>query len=162
MNDAGPDVSVAHAQLLGEDGGDRKSRVDSAALLLVTLGLGVVPLLYLTGNMEIVQVNMLGRYLCFAIVAVSLDLIWGYTGLLCLTAWFCFGNLHTHLLDTHDAETFRAHLRLEQDLLFFSGEKEQASGRPFAEAVKYLTFLIFGNDPAAFHLLVVAMHTLAA
>ena len=85
-----------------------------------------------------------------------------YTGLPCLTAWFCFGNLHTHLLDTHDAETFRDHLRIEQDLLFFFGEKEQASGRPFAEAVKYLTFLIFGTDPAAFHLLVVAMHTLAA
>ncbi|HIG56299.1 MAG TPA: tetratricopeptide repeat protein [Candidatus Latescibacteria bacterium] len=85
-----------------------------------------------------------------------------YTGLLCLTAWLCFGNLHTHLLDTHDAEAFRDHLRIEQDLLFFFGEKEQASGRPFAEAVKYLAFLIFGNDPAAFHLLVVAMHTLAA
>jgi urea transport system ATP-binding protein len=94
MNDAGPDVSVAHAQLLGEDGGDRKSRVDSAALLLVTLGLGVVPLLYLTGNMEIVQVNMLGRYLCFAIVAVSLGLIWGYTGLLCLcqSLFFALGG----------------------------------------------------------------------
>jgi urea transport system ATP-binding protein len=94
MNDAGPDVNVAHAQLLGEDGGDRKSRVDSASLLLVTLGLGVVPLLYLTGNMEIVQVNMLGRYLCFAIVAVSLDLIWGYTGLLCLcqSMFFALGG----------------------------------------------------------------------
>ena len=94
MNDAGPDVSVAHARLLGEDGGDRKSRVDSASLLLVTLGLGVVPLLYLTGNMEIVQVNMLGRYLCFAIVAVSLDLIWGYTGLLCLcqSMFFALGG----------------------------------------------------------------------
>ena len=90
MNDAG----VMHARLLGEEGGDRTSRVDSASLLLVTLGLGVVPLLYLTGNMEIVQVNMLGRYLCFAIVAVSLDLIWGYTGLLCLcqSLFFALGG----------------------------------------------------------------------
>ena len=90
--------------------------------------------------------------------------IWAaYAGLLCLIAWFCFGDLRTHLLDAHDAETFRDHLRIQQDwTFFFSPDKEQASGRPFAEALKYFTFLLFGNSPAAFHLLVVAFHTLAA
>ena len=90
--------------------------------------------------------------------------IWpGYAGLLCLVAGLCFGNLRTHLLDTHDAETFRDHLRIQQDwTLFFSPDKEQASGRPTAEAVKYLVFLLCGNDPAAFHLLSIAIHTLAA
>ena len=82
------------APLLGESQGDRKSRTDAASLLLVLLGLVVVPLLYLTDNIDIVQVNMLGRYLCFAIVAVSLDLIWGYTGLLCLcqSLFFALGG----------------------------------------------------------------------
>jgi urea transport system ATP-binding protein len=82
------------APLLGESRGDRKSRTDAASLLLVLLGLVVVPLLYLTDNIDIVQVNMLGRYLCFAIVAVSLDLIWGYTGLLCLcqSLFFALGG----------------------------------------------------------------------
>ena len=90
--------------------------------------------------------------------------IWpGYAGLLCLIAGLCFGNLRTHLLDTHDAETFHDHLQIQQDwTFFFSADKQQASGRPFAEAVKYLAFLFFGNNPAAFHLLVVAIHTLAA
>ena len=54
-----------------------------------------------------------------------------YTGLLYLTAWLCFGNLHTHLLDTHDAETFSDHLRIEQDLFFFSAKK---SKRPAARS----------------------------
>ena len=78
-------------QLLGAS---QPGNREHAALLLVVLGLVVVPLLYLTGNMEIVQVNMLGRYLCFAIVAVSLDLIWGYTGLLCLcqSLFFALGG----------------------------------------------------------------------
>jgi urea transport system ATP-binding protein len=82
------------APLLGESQGDRKSRTDAASLLLILLGLVVIPLLYLTDNIDIVQVNMLGRYLCFAIVAVSLDLIWGYTGLLCLcqSLFFALGG----------------------------------------------------------------------
>ena len=53
----------ADAPLLGESRTDRKSRTDAASLLLVLLGLVVVPLLYLTDNIDIVQVNMLGRYL---------------------------------------------------------------------------------------------------
>ena len=80
-----------------------------------------------------------------------------------LVAALCFGNLRTHLLDTHDAETFRDHLQIQQDwTFFFSPDKAQASGRPTAEAVKYLAFLLCGNDPAAFHLLSIAIHTLAA
>jgi tetratricopeptide (TPR) repeat protein len=86
-----------------------------------------------------------------------------YAGLLSLVAALCFGALRTHLLDTHDAETFRDHERIAADLaLFFSPHKEQASGRPFAEAVKYTAYLIWGNDVAAFHLLVVFFHLLAA
>ena len=82
---------------------------------------------------------------------------------LCLIAALCFGNLHTHLLDTHDADSFSDHLQIQQDgTFFFSPDKAQASGRPVAEAVKYLVFLICGNDPAAFHLFSVAVHALAS
>ena len=39
-------------------------------------------------------VPLLGKYLCFAILALSLDLIWGYAGILCLgqAAFFAFGG----------------------------------------------------------------------
>lgn len=62
-------------------------------IILAVLGLGVVPLMYFTGIMPIETVNMLGRYLCFAIVAVGLDLIWGYTGILslCQALFFTVG-----------------------------------------------------------------------
>ncbi|HZZ59270.1 MAG TPA: hypothetical protein VFE31_15670, partial [Opitutaceae bacterium] len=29
-------------------------------------------------------INLYGKYLCYAILAISVDLLWGYTGLLCL------------------------------------------------------------------------------
>ena len=75
----------------------------------------------------------------------------------------CFASLRTHLLDTHDAESFSDHLRIAEDWrYFFSPEKEQATGRLLADGVKYATFLVFDNDVAAFHLLVVFVHTIAS
>ena len=58
--------------------------------LIVITALGVVPGLYWAGYMTIETVNMFGRYLAFAMVALSLDLIWGYTGMLCLCQSFFF------------------------------------------------------------------------
>lgn len=39
-------------------------------------------------------VNQLGRFLCFAIVALGIDLVWGYTGILslCQALFFCLGG----------------------------------------------------------------------
>ena len=89
-------------------------------------------------------------WLCYATVVAALT-------------WLSFGSLRFHQLDTHDAESFADHLRIEQDgSYFFSADKQQVQGRLVADAVKYATFLIFGNDPAVFHLLVVALHMLAS
>ena len=60
------------------------------ALLMLLIGFGVVPLLYSNGEIGIESVNMLGRYLCFALLALSLDLLWGYGGMLCLCQSFFF------------------------------------------------------------------------
>ena len=45
-------------------------------------------------SLDIESVNMLGRYLALAILAVSLDLLWGYTGMLCLcqSLFFALGG----------------------------------------------------------------------
>jgi urea transport system permease protein len=53
-----------------------------------------VPCLYLGGVISIDTVNMLGRYLALALVAISLDLVWGYTGMLCLcqSLFFALGG----------------------------------------------------------------------
>ena len=57
---------------------------------LVLIGLIGIPALYLGGLISIETVNQLGRYLCFAIAALSLDLIWGYGGMLCLCQFLFF------------------------------------------------------------------------
>jgi urea transport system permease protein len=59
-------------------------------IVLILIGLIVIPLLYYTGRISIETVNMLGRYLAFAIMAVGLDLVWGYTGILSLCQAFFF------------------------------------------------------------------------
>src|SRR6185437_868057 len=53
----------------------------------------VIPLLALTNVVEVYRINDLGRYLACAIVAVGIDLIWGYTGILslCQGLFFCLG-----------------------------------------------------------------------
>lgn len=57
----------------------------------IALACGIaIPLLYLGGFVSIDTVNMLGRYLALALVAISLDLVWGYTGMLCLCQSFFF------------------------------------------------------------------------
>jgi len=62
--------------------------------VLLFVGLVVIPLLYYTGQISIEKVNMLGRYMTFAIVAVGLDLVWGYTGILslCQALFFSLGG----------------------------------------------------------------------
>jgi urea transport system permease protein len=53
----------------------------------------VVPALNLAGVIEPYNLNRLSRYLCFAIAALGLDLIWGYAGVLTLAhaLFFCLG-----------------------------------------------------------------------
>jgi hypothetical protein len=86
-----------------------------------------------------------------------------YIALVALLTALCFSGVADLGLDTHDADTFRDHERIAQDFsFFFSPDKEQASGRPLAEAVKYLAYLAWGNDPGIFHLLVVFFHALAS
>ena len=50
-----------------------------AILLLV-----VVPALNAAGVLSDFTINLWGKYLCYAILAISVDLLWGYTGLLSL------------------------------------------------------------------------------
>ena len=49
-----------------------------------------VPGLYWLDWISIETVRMMGRYLALAMVALSLDLLWGYTGMLCLCQSFFF------------------------------------------------------------------------
>ena len=43
-----------------------------------------MPALNAFGMIENFTLNLWGKYLCYGIMAISIDLLWGYTGLLCL------------------------------------------------------------------------------
>lgn len=62
--------------------------------ICVVVGLVGVPLGYGAGWVSVETVNMLGRYMTFAIIAVGLDLLWGYAGILslCQATFFCLGG----------------------------------------------------------------------
>jgi urea transport system permease protein len=53
-----------------------------------------VPALALGGAIDPSSLNRLGRYLAFALVAIGIDLVWGYTGMLslCQALFFCLGG----------------------------------------------------------------------
>lgn len=70
-----------------------KLRRQAIWVLLFVLFL-LVPALSLIGVIEPHNLNRLGRYLCFAIAALGIDLIWGYAGVLslCHALFFCLGG----------------------------------------------------------------------
>lgn len=57
---------------------------------MIFLGLVVIPMLYLTGLMSPVSLNKFGQYAAFALVAIGLDLVWGYMGVLSLCQFLFF------------------------------------------------------------------------
>jgi urea transport system permease protein len=75
---------------------------DPAFLGLTAAFVVIAPLLNLIGVLPDLYLNMLGRYLCFALAALGLDLIWGYTGILslCQAFFFCLGgySIGMHML----------------------------------------------------------------
>ncbi|MBV8780954.1 MAG: urea ABC transporter permease subunit UrtC [Phycisphaerae bacterium] len=68
-------------------------RIVSVALVAL-LFFVTIPALTLAGVIPDYKLNFLGKYLCFALVALGIDLIWGYTGLLslCQALFFCLGG----------------------------------------------------------------------
>jgi urea transport system permease protein len=54
----------------------------------------LVPVLNWQGVIADTTLNLWGRYFCFAIVALGMDLIWGFTGILslCQAFFFCLGG----------------------------------------------------------------------
>ena len=53
----------------------------------------LLPFAYKLGYVDISTVTLWGRYFCFIIAAIGVDLIWGYTGVMtmCHAFFFCIG-----------------------------------------------------------------------
>jgi urea transport system permease protein len=71
-------------------------------LLFVLFFAIVLPAGHLLGIVSINTISLWGRYCCFAIAALGIDLIWGYTGIMsmCQAFFFCLGGycMGMHLL----------------------------------------------------------------
>ncbi|MCW1923742.1 urea ABC transporter permease subunit UrtC [Luteolibacter arcticus] len=95
----------------------------AAVALFLVVGM---PALNAAGVIEDFYLNTWGKYLCYAILAISVDLLWGYTGLLCLgqSLFFSLGGymfgMHLMLMIGPDA-VYKSAL---PDFMDFMGRKE--------------------------------------
>jgi len=90
-----PAVTRSHTLIMYQVPAQMQTRVGNILLACGALFLlGGVPALYGIGRMDITTVNQLGRFLCLAITALGIDLVWGYCGALtlCQAMFFCFGG----------------------------------------------------------------------
>uniref|UniRef100_UPI00398B0FB1 urea ABC transporter permease subunit UrtC n=1 Tax=Azospirillum agricola TaxID=1720247 RepID=UPI00398B0FB1 len=76
---------------------DRKAGVVLTILALLAVLVPVMTLLVPADSpfhMSVFTVSLLGKYLCFALLALALDLVWGYVGILSLghAAFFALGG----------------------------------------------------------------------
>ena len=68
--------------------------------IIATLLIVVFPLLNSYGVISNFTINLWGKYLCYALLAISVDLLWGYTGLLSLGQALFF-SLGGYMLGMH-------------------------------------------------------------
>ncbi len=71
-----------------------KKNMKNIVFTIIVILLAMIPLFTDMGIMKASSVARYGRYITFAIVAIGLDLIWGYTGILSLGhgIYFCLGG----------------------------------------------------------------------
>ncbi|MBS0028125.1 urea ABC transporter permease subunit UrtC [Chitinophaga sp. 22321] len=71
-------------------------------ILFIAIFAILLPAGYMSGLISVNTISVWGRYFCFAIAALGIDLIWGYTGILsmCQAFFFCLGSygIAMHLL----------------------------------------------------------------
>jgi urea transport system permease protein len=71
-----------------------------AVAVIAVLLIVVFPLLNSAGVISNFTLNLWGKYLCYALLAISVDLLWGYTGLLSLGQALFF-SLGGYMLGMH-------------------------------------------------------------
>lgn len=72
----------------------------SLVLLLGLFFIVVFPMLNSAGVVDNFTINLWGKYLCYALLAISVDILWGYTGLLSLGQALFF-SLGGYMLGMH-------------------------------------------------------------
>ncbi len=93
------------------------------ALIVIVI---LIPLFNMIGLISDNSINLWGRYLCFAIAAIGLNLLWGYTGVLsmCQAFFFCLGGyaIGMHMLIKTGSESVYG--KAIPDFMVWNGVKE--------------------------------------
>ncbi len=121
------------------------STVAAIALLLIV----VIPLLHANGVVSNYYISVWGKYLCYALLAISVDLLWGYTGLLSLGQALFFtlgGYMHGMYLMRMIGDLGQYKKPIPDFLVFLGWERLPAFWEPFASFPFALTmvFLVPG------------------
>jgi urea ABC transporter permease protein UrtC len=116
-----------------------KIELPIAAAIAVILVV-VLPILNATGLVSNFTINLWGKYLCYGLLAISVDILWGYTGLLSLgqALFFSLGGymlgMNLMLMIGKDGQYFKAgnNPNLLPDFMVFLGHTFLPSfWRPF-------------------------------
>lgn len=134
----------------------------TAATVIAIILVFVFPMLNSAGIVADYNINLWGKYLCYSLMAISVDLLWGYTGLLSLgqALFFSLGGymlgMNLMLMIGKDGQYFKAgnNPNLLPDFMVFLGHTFLPSfWRPFYSfpfavlmvvAIPGLLALIFG------------------
>ncbi len=127
-----------------------RRRIETITVAVFALLLLVVfPLLNSSGVLSHFTLNLWGKYLCYALLAISVDLLWGYTGLLSLgqALFFALGGYMHGMYLMRMIGDLGQHKQPIPDFLVFLGWTELPSfWKPFASFPFALTmaFLVPG------------------
>ena len=114
--------------------------VAAAAIFLIV----VFPLLHAFGVVSNFTIGVWGKYLCYAILAISVDLLWGYTGLLSLGQALFFalgGYMHGMYLMRMIGDLGQHHKPIPDFLVFLGWTELPAFWKPFASFPFALTMV---------------------
>ena len=120
----------------------------SVATIIAIILIVVLPLLNASGMISNFTLNLWGKYLCYGLLAISVDLLWGYTGLLSLgqALFFSLGGymigMNLMLMIGEDGQYFKSgnNPNLLPDFMIFLGHTKLPS---FWEPFMSFPFAIF-------------------
>ena len=122
-------------------------RTEGIAIALVAVFFLVVfPLLNSYGLVSGFTLSLWGKYLCYALLAISVDLLWGYTGLLSLGQALFFtlgGYMHGMYLMRMIGDLGQYHKPIPDFLVFLGWTRLPAFWEPFASFPFALTMVFF-------------------
>jgi urea transport system permease protein len=120
-------------------------RVEFIAIgVIAVLMIVVFPLLNAYGFVSNFRLSLWGEYLCYALLAMSVDLLWGYTGLLSLGQALFFalgGYMHGMYLMRMIGSLGQYHKPIPDFLVFLGWTKLPAFWEPFASFPFALTMV---------------------